>query len=204
MDNLIMRKKETSARRLDIIHTARDLFAEKNYYETKISDITKHLRISHGTFYNYFKNKSDVFTHIIKVYIKRLEEIFLKENPGLSNNAIEFRNQLVRLANELFEVFIEDQNMYDILFFRAKVAGLETEKEVKKLFKTAELFIEKYLTHGVNKKFLRNSIDVSLNAKAIRGMAIVALEDLMENDAPLQLKERWILSLSNFIIDGLS
>ncbi len=199
-----MGKKGTAARRLDIIHTARDLFAEKNYYETKISDITKRLEISQGTFYNYFKNKSDVFTYIIKVYIKRIEEIFLKENPELSNNAIEFRNQLVRLQNELFDVFIEDQKMYDILFFRAEVAGLETEKEVKKLFKTAELFIKKYLTHGVTKKFLRNSIDVSLNAKAIRGMTTVALEDLMENGAPLQLKERWILSLSNFILDGLS
>jgi AcrR family transcriptional regulator len=199
-----MGKKETAARRLAIIHTARDLFAEKDYYKTKISDITNRLGISHGTFYNYFNNKSDVFTHIIKGYIKRLEEIFLKDNPRLSNNAIEFRNQLVRLTNELFDVFIEDQNMYDLLFFRAEVAGLEIKKEIKKLFKTAELFIEKYLAHGVNKKFLRSSIDASLNAKAIRGMTMVALEDLMENDAPLQLKERWILSLSNFIIDGLS
>lgn len=180
------------------------MFAEKDYYETKISDITKHLGISHRTFYNYFKNKSDVFTYIIKVYIKRIEEIFLEKNPGLSNNAIEFRNQLVRLQNKLFEVFFEDQNMYDILFFRAKVASLETEKEVKKLFKTSDLFVEKYLAHGVTKKFLRSSIDASLNAKAIREMTMVALENLMENDAPLQLKERWIISLSNFIIDGLS
>ncbi len=199
-----MGEKGTAARRLDIIHTARDSFAEKNYHETKISDITKHLGISHGTFYNYFKNKSDIFTHIIKIYIKKLEEIFLKENPGLSNNAIEFRNQLIRLGNELFDVFIEDQKMYDILFYRARIAGLEIKKEVTKLFKTADLFVEKYLAHGVNKKFLRSSIDASLNAKAIRGMTTVALEDLMENDAPLQLKERWILLLSNFIIDGLS
>lgn len=199
-----MEKKGITERRLDIIHTARDLFAEKDYYETKISDITKRLEISQGTFYNYFKNKSDVFTYIIKTYIKRIEEIFLKENPGASNSEVEFRNQLVRLENELFDVFIEDKNMYDILFYRARVAGLEIEKEVKKLFKTTELFVKKYLEHGVNKKFLRNSIDVSLNAKAIRGMTTVALEDLMENGAPLQLKERWILSLSNFILDGLS
>jgi AcrR family transcriptional regulator len=199
-----MGKKETAARRLAIIHTARDLFAEKNYHETKISDITKRLEISQGTFYNYFKNKSDVFTHIIKEYIKRLEKVFLTENPTASNNAIEFREHLVRLENELFDIFIEDQNMYDILFHRARITGIEIEKEVKKLFETTDLFVKRYLVHGINNKFLRSSIDASLNAKAIRGMTMVALEDLMENNAPLQLKERWILSLSNFIIDGLS
>jgi len=180
------------------------LFSEKDYYGTKISDITNRLKISQGTFYNYFKNKEDIFTYIIEVYIKRLRDIFVKENPRLSNNAIEFREQLIRLGSELFDAFADDRNMYDIVFFRSKVPCLEIENEVKKLFNHTDLFVEKYLVHGINKKILRNVIDTLLIAKAIRGMIMVALEDLMVNDAPVQLKERWIVSLSNFIICGLS
>ncbi len=198
------RGNRTTKRRLDIINTARDLFAEKDYYEAKISDITKQLDISHGTFYNYFKSKSDIFTHITKEYITKIETIFLKENPRESNSSVEFKKQFFRLANEIFGVFIEDIKMYDILFVRARIAGLGIENEIKKIFKTAELFIKKYLEHGIDKKFLKNYIDAPLAAKAIRGITMVAIEDLMENDASLQLKERWLTLLSNYIFDGLS
>jgi len=198
-----MRMKSAN-RRLEIIRTARDLFSEKDYYGTKISDITNRLEISQGTFYNYFKNKEDIFTYIVEIYIKRLRKIFIKENPKLSNNAIEFKEQLIRLGSELFDAFAEDQNMYDIVFFRSKVSCLEIENEVKKLLHHTDLFVEKYLVHGVNKKFLRNVIDTSLIAKAIRGMIMVAIEDLMVNNTPVQLKERWIASLANFVICGMS
>lgn len=57
--------KEKEKKRLTIIKEAILIFSQKGYHQTKISDITRSLRISTGTFYLYFKNKQDLFIEVI-------------------------------------------------------------------------------------------------------------------------------------------
>ncbi len=48
-----------------ILDMAIKLFSERGYENTKISDITKALRMGRGTFYEYFKNKRELFMDCI-------------------------------------------------------------------------------------------------------------------------------------------
>jgi AcrR family transcriptional regulator len=60
-------------RKAEIIKAAIEAFSQKGYHRTKVSDITKKVGISTGTFYIYFENKrelfievgEDVFRHIV-------------------------------------------------------------------------------------------------------------------------------------------
>ena len=57
--------REKKQKRQEIIRKAIHVFSQKGYHQTKISDITRALKISTGTFYLYFKNKRDLFIEVI-------------------------------------------------------------------------------------------------------------------------------------------
>jgi AcrR family transcriptional regulator len=66
------RRWETEER---IINAACDLFSRQGYHNTQVMDIQKAAGMSSGTFYNYFKDKRDLYEHIT---IKSLESLRLK------------------------------------------------------------------------------------------------------------------------------
>ncbi|MCQ4086988.1 TetR/AcrR family transcriptional regulator [Saccharibacillus sp. JS10] len=47
-----------------ILDSAFEIFGQKGFYETKISDITEHAGIAKGTMYLYFKSKEELFTAV--------------------------------------------------------------------------------------------------------------------------------------------
>lgn len=69
-----------------ILTVAWDLFTEKGFHDTKISEIAKKAGIGKGTVYEYFKSKEDLIQEMIVYYVSEshwklsaaLEEI---ENP---------------------------------------------------------------------------------------------------------------------------
>ena len=195
-------KKET--KKADILSAARDLFAEKGFHSTRIKDITNRIDIAPGTFYLYFENKISIFTYIVDMYIERISEIFKKESPDLSNDLNSFKKQLERLGNELFELFIEDKRMFQIIFFEAMGSDEEIDKKMKEIIAFSNSFTEKYLISGINKGFLKGYIDTSTAAQAINGMIITALSSMVEHEYPYELKQKWINTISMFLIGGLS
>src|SRR5438552_14135727 len=44
-----------------LLDAGAQVFATKGYYATRVDDIVKVARTSHGTFYLYFSNKEDLF-----------------------------------------------------------------------------------------------------------------------------------------------
>ena len=61
-----MPQVKTQARRDEILKAATKVFADKGYHETGIADIAAEMGSGHGTFYRYFKNKRDIFVHVIQ------------------------------------------------------------------------------------------------------------------------------------------
>jgi AcrR family transcriptional regulator len=53
-----------AARKKAILAAARDVFESKGFIETRVSDIAKAARVSHGTFYTYFDTKQAIFTAV--------------------------------------------------------------------------------------------------------------------------------------------
>jgi AcrR family transcriptional regulator len=49
-----------------ILAAAVELFGRQGYHNTQVMDIVKASNVSAGTFYNYFKDKRDIFNRIIK------------------------------------------------------------------------------------------------------------------------------------------
>ena len=79
MPSLIERKRQYT--RDMIVGAAEDLFSRHGYHNTQVMDIVKAVGMSAGTFYNYFKDKRDLFAQIahqnlyeLRRRIKKLRE----------------------------------------------------------------------------------------------------------------------------------
>lgn len=59
-------------RRDEIIKTAKQLFEEKGYEATQISDITNKMGVAHGLVYHYVKSKSDLLDAVVKEWAKEI------------------------------------------------------------------------------------------------------------------------------------
>jgi AcrR family transcriptional regulator len=79
MASLIEKKRQYT--RDMIIEAAEELFSQHGYHNTQIMDIVKSVGMSAGTFYNYFKDKRDLFEQLtsrnfedFRARIKKLRE----------------------------------------------------------------------------------------------------------------------------------
>ena len=57
--------KDPETRRKEFIAAARQLFIEKGFDQTSVSDITNKVGMSHGSFFYYFKSKKGVMEEVI-------------------------------------------------------------------------------------------------------------------------------------------
>jgi AcrR family transcriptional regulator len=73
-----LREEKKERLKRDIYRTAVKLFHEKGFEETRIEDVTRRLRISRGTFFNYYPSKDSILHQIaeetVRFHRKMLEE----------------------------------------------------------------------------------------------------------------------------------
>jgi AcrR family transcriptional regulator len=72
-------KTNIGQQKMDVlINAAAELFAENGFYDTSVADICKRANTAVGTFYIYFKTKTDVYACLLDKYQKQIKE-FLDE-----------------------------------------------------------------------------------------------------------------------------
>ena len=68
--------KDPEVRRKEIVEAAEQLFTEKGFDQTSVSDITGRVGLSHGAFFYYFKSKNDLFKSVVRNYLDKEVEGF--------------------------------------------------------------------------------------------------------------------------------
>lgn len=99
-----------------IIQVAEELFSRHGYHNTQIMDIVKAVGMSAGTFYNYFKDKRDLFDQItresfedLRVRIRKLRE------PINIWDSLDRRAKLVETFTEYFDYIDSHRQQFLIL-----------------------------------------------------------------------------------------
>ncbi len=79
MKKLVEKKRQYT--REAIVEAAEELFSRHGYHNTQVMDIVRNVGMSAGTFYNYFKDKRDLFRQItrenfedLRIRIRKLRE----------------------------------------------------------------------------------------------------------------------------------
>ncbi len=154
-----MSQSESTKSRL--ISSAKKIFSEKGYFDTKVSDIVKEAGVAQGTFYLYFKSKEEIFKEIILDITNNIENILKKyEN---AEGSVE--NIILKLKAEI-------------------TTYLYTHKEIARIFLfqlfTMKEFINIYFE--INEKFEKTEkaiIQKAVKDKKIRNINIENLTHIL-------------------------
>jgi len=110
--------KNPETRRKEFIEVARELFMEKGFEQTSISDITSKMGMSHGSFFYYFKSKNDVMKAVICDILNYWKEFMDNLAANEEMNGLEKMQLILQMSIESSTV---KQNINE--FFEKKGNG---------------------------------------------------------------------------------
>jgi AcrR family transcriptional regulator len=85
--------------RAAILDSAQEVFRDLGYYQTSVSEITRRCGVSIGTFYQYFKNKEQLFLELNDLIISR----FWDKAQGAPPGARSLEERLTQAVQLLYE-----------------------------------------------------------------------------------------------------
>ena len=100
-----------------LVNAAIDMFYEKGFQNTRVSDIVAKAGVAQGTFYLYFKSKDEVFIHICKAFTTLFFTV-LEEDRDLFSGAsyAQAHEKAYRFIHKSITLFTANEKMAKILF----------------------------------------------------------------------------------------
>lgn len=119
-----------------ILDTALELFAEKGFHQTSISDITRKAGISKGLLYNYFESKDEVLKSIIQTgYNAAYDHLDLNNDHTLARDEfINFMRITFRSVREnpkfwkLYSALVMQPDILDLVKIEYSQKALDIQK----------------------------------------------------------------------------
>lgn len=132
-----------------ILNAGTDILTEKEYSSIKITDITKKVGISVGTFYLYFKNK-EIFLKDVVLRIRKQVSFFLKDNYNTNYSSLDNHITFLYL---LFEYYKNSYLKYKLL---REIELIDNEIYEKSMDTDIEFYFETLnnLNYNFEKKIL--------------------------------------------------
>lgn len=200
--SMISEKKKQYTREA-IIEAAEELFSQHGYHNTQVMDIVKAVGISAGTFYNYFKDKRDLFAQITRQNFgelrKRVREVRIPVNIWNQKDRIA---KLIETYSAYFDYIDSHKQQYLILLRGSYGVDEEFDDNVWSYYSD----ITKDLTEDI-RSWLDVGVIEGVNAHtlacAVVGMTMhLGHTYLMENNFPRDEAIGLLTSMSNLMFES--
>lgn len=194
--------EKKAQRKAEIIEAATLVFASKGFHKAGIADIAAELNIGHGTIYRYFKNKRDIFNAIVTNGAMKIIAV-IAAHPPQADSFEEYMRQLKHISEGFTEVFNDNPQLARIIIEQTSAVDPQTAKRLKN---TIIAGTQAYFKNGVDKCFLRQSMNQKIAAHMVTAMMYEFIEQLIEkesNGASTNMEE-WANELLSIMINGIS
>jgi AcrR family transcriptional regulator len=192
-------------RRGEILEAALKIFSEKGYHAAKIEDIATELNLGHGTFYRYFKNKLDIFNHVVEEIVRMITELVSDINPYDAETLEDYRLQLETIGDRLFGLFKSNPSISRVIFYEAfGINDEDLRKRIQEVFDLIGGYIEMYMKNGIEKGYMREDLHVRESALAIGGALFEACKRVVASPDPDRDLVAWKETIITLIIQGVA
>ncbi len=195
MSNIIIEKRQ------QILTVAKELFATKGYSATGIREIAEKAGLSLGNFYNYFKNKEDLFTCLLDpdIMIEHIDEIKKMINDQFPSNFSDIIKTVKSLVDRDFQKF--RLIFIDLTEFNGK----HTEKILERIIKeTTETFDENLKNTIVGKIIKDDDYQFYIKSFVISLLSLLVIGKLLPSVNFSEKSDEYIAEkLSNVILNGI-
>ncbi|HLR11320.1 MAG TPA: TetR/AcrR family transcriptional regulator [Sporosarcina sp.] len=150
-----------------IMRKSIQLFEEKGFSQTSISDIVNSLDVTKGTFYYYFHSKEEILMDIHQQYINHMlkRQAELIEQTSLSN-----QEKLIEMMTILIDD-IRDKGSSGRVFFRElRHLNEDNSQQVKEKRKAFRLNIEKIIQDGIDAGEFKPDLRADMIAFGVLGV----------------------------------
>ncbi|WP_107947446.1 TetR/AcrR family transcriptional regulator [Lysinibacillus parviboronicapiens] len=148
-----------------LLNKAVDLFSEKGYHDTKISDIVKAANLTQPTFYLYFKSKQSLYNDLNKSFQKGFTEI-MTINSEYSDEIVRGIEGFIKTLEQklclLFVYIIENPKL-------TKIGLFESEQSYQIKSQLSQQFIHLIYRHDCERFFQLIEVDVKTLADSLVG-----------------------------------
>ncbi len=157
-EKYVLPKRKGEASRSRLLEAAAQLFAERGFEQTKISDIVKAAGVTQPSFYLYFENKDAIFAELSSQMTQRLGELMLE--LGQFQTSEDLPQKIQDNLCAIFTLLNQNPSLTRI--------GLEHATQAPLLFATMEQMMVAQLS--LIKQQLKPDLDLELAASAMIGM----------------------------------
>ena len=114
------RKEEVLAFRNAVLDTALLLMQqERDWNKVSVNAIAKIMRYTPPNIYHYFKNKSDIESHLLERGLQKLNDLL----NGISETYTDPKDTLLNIARKYWSFAFENEELYQIAFMRPQSYG---------------------------------------------------------------------------------
>ena len=93
-----------------LLHAAEQVFSERGYHDTSVTEICRQAGLAHGTFYRYFVGKEEIFLRLLE----QLEERFrARIKPALASSGLA-RERLLLACQSILHCIAECTQLYQV------------------------------------------------------------------------------------------
>lgn len=199
MDTALVKKRKE-----EIIDAALQVFGEKGYHAAKIEDIAAVLGIGHGTFYRYFRNKLDIFNHVMEWILATIADLVKDVDPWKPETLDEYRGQLEEIGDRMFELFKKNPRITPILFYEAHgIDDAAVQGRIREAFDLIGRYTAMYFENGVAKGYLRKDLHIRETALAVNAALFEACRRVVSSDDPDRDVAVWKETIISLMLDGI-
>jgi len=123
---------EHEKRRKKILEKALHVFVDEGFENTTFQKIADYCGITRTTLYTYFRNKKEIFTYSIKLFLVKAEEGIQRIRRDASLDSVE---KLTRIVLDIFRLLEENRRLLsvllDYLLFLSK-SNVDPEQRVRR------------------------------------------------------------------------
>jgi TetR/AcrR family fatty acid metabolism transcriptional regulator len=148
-----------------IIQAATRVFAEKGFYNAKVSDVAREAQVADGTIYLYFKNKDDLLISIFEESMDVFKATVLTQ-LAQTQDPVEKLGKFIQLHLELVR---KNQDTAQVLQVELRQSAKFMKEYAGTKFKEYLAIISSILEEGKVKGLFRSSINPFIVKRALFG-----------------------------------
>lgn len=156
------------SRKKMLLDAAKEVFAEKGYHDTRVSDIVQRAGVAQGTFYLYFKNKRSIFNVLMELFFHLVFGTFRDEEIEHLKTKEAYAEHIKAIYRDIFQV-LKDNKELTVIFLRESRSDTEVMDLIQSFTEKLIAWVAAYLEIGVKQGILRPK-DPAILTQCLLGM----------------------------------
>ena len=148
-----------------IIQAAVKVFAEKGFYNSRVSEIAKEANVADGTIYLYFKNKDDILISLFEEEFGQIVENMRKE----LDREKDVLKKIKRFAITHLSIVSKQQQLGEVLGVEVRQSSKFMKEYVNKSFIEYLNLIRSIVIEGQEKGLIRKDLTPGIMKRAVFG-----------------------------------